>query len=374
MVPPPPFECYHDYVLFLPLSSPPFPPPPLFFFFFVFSFTLCISLFRLCVLCQFDCPVCLCSFDCTVCSWSVCLPSVSMFFRLHCVFLVSLFALRVCVLSIALCSCPFGCPVCSLPFCLTCVLFVLSFFPVTSLFLCMSFVFIVFFVALCVCFSSEFQLFGVFFALSVTIYVLFCHIIIMPCIFFVPLLAMYAHCPFNCPVCPFLCVYTLRSLPFHLPCMSFSVYLTRMPFYLPCVPFPVHLPRLLFPFICPVSFVLTPASFPFHLSRVLCPYPGFFSLSFVPCPLSCPDEGLCAGDVCQQTCSDSSDGRSFVCSCQVGYVLNEDQRTCRGTVSLVLVVVVVIAAAAVVVVGGGTCRIGAKPVHDLTFMPFFFLG
>ena len=42
--------------------------------------------------------------------------------------------------------------------------------------------------------------------------------------------------------------------------------------------------------------------------------------------------------------------------------------------SLVLVVVVVIAAAAVVVVGGGTCRIGAKPVHDLTFMPFFFLG
>lgn len=108
-----------------------------------------------------------------------------------------------------------------------------------------------------------------------------------------------------------------------------------------------------------------------------CTYPGFFSLSFALCPLPCPDEDLCAGSVCQQTCSESSDGRSFICSCQDGYLLNKDQRTCRGTVLLLLVVIV----------GGdcdcgsrcgdgrwGECGIGAKPVHDLTFMPFFFLG
>ena len=90
-----------------------------------------------------------------------------------------------------------------------------------------------------------------------------------------------------------------------------------------------------------------------------CTYPGFFSLSSALCPLPCPDEDLCAGSVCQQTCSESSDGRSFICSCQDGYLLNKDQRTCRGTVSLLLlVVVIVIAAAAVVMAGGGNVESG----------------
>lgn len=198
-----------------------------------------------------------------------------MFFRLHCMFLVSLFALCVYVLPIALCVLGQSvCPACLFSF--DCTVF-LSFW--------LSCVFFAFLFDLCVVcpfiFPSDFfvslHVLCVHCLLSCPVCVLFLGVSVVRCvlcpfsyhicivlshynyalIFFVPLLAMYAHCPFNCPVCPFLCVYTLRSLPFHLPCMSFSVYLTRMPFYLPSVPFPVHLPRLLFPFICPVSFVLS---------------------------------------------------------------------------------------------------------------------
>ncbi|XP_076459739.1 uncharacterized protein LOC143292928 [Babylonia areolata] len=42
------------------------------------------------------------------------------------------------------------------------------------------------------------------------------------------------------------------------------------------------------------------------------------------------DEDLCAGNLCQQQCAETSDGRSFVCSCNDGYALNQDFRTCRA--------------------------------------------
>ena len=127
-------------------------------------------------------------------------------------------------------------------------------------------------------------------------FVLYLHCVSIPCIysmFFVLFLVftLYVLCPFVCPVCPFLCLSTS---------------------YLPCVS--VH-----------------------RALMETCAIKVDIIIIIIMCPLSRPDEDLCAGSVCQQTCSESSDGRSFTCSCKDGYLLNEDQRTCRGTFLLLLV-------------------------------------
>ena len=231
------------------------------------------------------------------------LSFVFLFSHLSSVLLVLLFALCA-VWSLIYHVNSFPCPVsfsCHLPFVLVfayfslllvlCVL-ILS-FAVCSLypFICpvcfLPFIFPrVFFVLL-------FALFVIFF---VSTHYVLCplHCVSIPCIysmFFVLFLVftLYVLCPSVCPVCPFLCLSTS---------------------YLPCVS--VHR-ALIEPCAIKVDIII------------------------IMCPLPCPDEDLCAGSVCQQTCSESSDGRSFTCSCQDGYLLNEDQRTCRGTFLLLLV-------------------------------------
>ncbi|XP_070175147.1 uncharacterized protein [Littorina saxatilis] len=37
----------------------------------------------------------------------------------------------------------------------------------------------------------------------------------------------------------------------------------------------------------------------------------------------------CASNPCEQTCAKTSDGRSFTCSCESGFILNDDGKTCR---------------------------------------------
>ena len=44
----------------------------------------------------------------------------------------------------------------------------------------------------------------------------------------------------------------------------------------------------------------------------------------------CSDVDWCAVAGCGQLCAETAGGVSFVCSCDVGFLLNDDAKTCRG--------------------------------------------